>query len=353
MRENYRNSIASIKKFPQFTTMNVIDGQAGLVIYASLIFYSLTVDNILNIIVILAGISIQMLTGDNGIIKRAGEAKETTDIAEIKERINLKMAEALINYYTPSSNPAEDNKTDIIKKIVTDLANEYTDGDITGKEKENDDYKIAIEGDGEGARIFITSNKQPNLKISGIMQNNGTIMWGKKPVIELYNKGKISPYAGDFIQLPNQGKYSCGWVKKNTDNIQMHRKTSTAIAGSGDYNANTCFSTKMIDLTGYTRVVFKFSTLKISSADYSNNRSTTFSMILTTNITGNNAAWNNRKKQHNLVSPDIYKAVLDAPGTYILDITGFDSNAYIGMIDRGSHWSNQGTDAVCTSISIE
>ena len=267
-----------------------------------------------------------MLTGDNGIIKRAGEAKEKTDIEELKERINLKMAEALINYYTPSSNPTEDNKTDIIKKMVTDLANEYTDGDITGKEKEN---------------------------VSGMMQNNGTIMWGKKPVIELYNKGKISPYAGDFIQLPNQGIYSCGWVKKNANNIQMHRKTTSAIKGSGDYNANTCFSTKMIDLTGYTRVVFKFSTLKISSADYSNNRSTTFSMILTTNITGNNAAWNNRKKQHNLVSPDIYKAVLDAPGTYILDITGFDSNAYIGMIDRGSHWSNQGTDAVCTSISIE
>jgi hypothetical protein len=74
MRENYRNSIASIKKFPQFTTMNVIDGQAGLVIYASLIFYSLTVDNILNIIVllILAGISISMLSGNNGILTRAG-----------------------------------------------------------------------------------------------------------------------------------------------------------------------------------------------------------------------------------------------------------------------------------------
>ena len=49
MRENYRNSIASIKKFPQFTTMHVIDGQAGLIICASLIFYSLTIDNILNI----------------------------------------------------------------------------------------------------------------------------------------------------------------------------------------------------------------------------------------------------------------------------------------------------------------
>ena len=81
MREKYRNPIASIKKFPQFTIMNVIDGQAGLIICASLIFYSLTTDNILNIIVLLllAGISIQMLTGDNGILQRAGEAKEITD----------------------------------------------------------------------------------------------------------------------------------------------------------------------------------------------------------------------------------------------------------------------------------
>ena len=53
VRKNNRNSIASMEKLPQFTTMNVIDGQAGLVIYSSRIFYSLTIDNILNIIVVL------------------------------------------------------------------------------------------------------------------------------------------------------------------------------------------------------------------------------------------------------------------------------------------------------------
>ena len=52
MREKNRKPIASIKKLPQFTTMNVIDGQAGLVNYSSLIFYSLTIDNILNIIAV-------------------------------------------------------------------------------------------------------------------------------------------------------------------------------------------------------------------------------------------------------------------------------------------------------------
>ena len=72
MRENNRNPIERCRKrLPQFTTMNVIDGQAGLVSYFSLIFYSLTIDNILNIIVllILAGVTIATLMGDNGNVK--------------------------------------------------------------------------------------------------------------------------------------------------------------------------------------------------------------------------------------------------------------------------------------------
>ena len=53
MREKNRKTIEIEKMLPQFTTMNVIDGQAGLMSYSSLIFYSLTIDNILNIIVII------------------------------------------------------------------------------------------------------------------------------------------------------------------------------------------------------------------------------------------------------------------------------------------------------------
>ena len=92
MRENNRNSIEKCrKKLPQFTTMNVIDGQAGLIIYTSLIFYSLTIDNILNIIVllILAGITIATLTGENGVLTQANDSKEKTEIAKETEMINL------------------------------------------------------------------------------------------------------------------------------------------------------------------------------------------------------------------------------------------------------------------------
>ena len=107
MREKNRKPIASYIKLPQFTTMNVIDGQAGLIIYASLIFYSLTIDNILNIIVllILAGVTIATLTGDNGILKKVGEAKNNTIDSEIEEQIKLayqdyQMAKYSENEYT-------------------------------------------------------------------------------------------------------------------------------------------------------------------------------------------------------------------------------------------------------------
>ena len=78
MRENNRKPIEKCRrKLPQFTTMNVIDGQAGLVIYSSLIFYSLTIDNI------------AMLTGENGILTQAQNSQRETEIGEEKEQIAL------------------------------------------------------------------------------------------------------------------------------------------------------------------------------------------------------------------------------------------------------------------------
>ena len=98
MRENNRKPIEKCrKKLPQFTTMNVIDGQAGLVIYSSLIFYSLTIDNILNIVVllILAGVAISMLSGDDGIIINAQKASEENDKGREQEIVTLAVGSAL------------------------------------------------------------------------------------------------------------------------------------------------------------------------------------------------------------------------------------------------------------------
>ena len=56
------------------------------------------------VLLILAGISITMLTGQNGILNRAAEAKEKTGVAQEDENQKLKGYEDTINQYAPGSN---------------------------------------------------------------------------------------------------------------------------------------------------------------------------------------------------------------------------------------------------------
>ena len=100
MNRKNRNSIASCLKLPQFITMNVIDGQAGLVRYYSLIFYSLTINNILNIIIllILAGISIQAIINNN-LIQNATTATEIYNKEQAKEKLIQTLNSLAISKY--------------------------------------------------------------------------------------------------------------------------------------------------------------------------------------------------------------------------------------------------------------
>ena len=45
------------------------------------------------ILIILAGVAISMLSGDNGILKQAGEAQEKTDQSALEELVNLCITE--------------------------------------------------------------------------------------------------------------------------------------------------------------------------------------------------------------------------------------------------------------------
>ena len=123
MRENNRKSIERCrKKLPQFTTMNVIDGQAGLVIYSSLIFYSLIINNILNIIVllILASVIIATLSGDNGLLAKAQQVKEETHIAQDKEQIQFTLGEYQIEKLTSQKTLATFLKETLKNSFVID-----------------------------------------------------------------------------------------------------------------------------------------------------------------------------------------------------------------------------------------
>ena len=51
-------------------------------------------------LLILAGVTIAAISGDNGILKNAARAKEETEAVTLEEKIKLLMAEGIINEYT-------------------------------------------------------------------------------------------------------------------------------------------------------------------------------------------------------------------------------------------------------------
>ena len=114
-------------------------------------FYWLTISNFLYIIVllILAGVTIAALSGDNGILQRASEASERTKQANAEEQIKLAVLEAQIgenNYQELSENnlqKALDNQFGKKNTVVRD----NDDGTFTVSCLESQrDYKISVAG---------------------------------------------------------------------------------------------------------------------------------------------------------------------------------------------------------------
>ena len=183
MRENNRNTIEIEKMLPQFTTMNVIDGQAGIVNYSSLIFYSLTIDNILNIIVllILAGVTIATLTGENGILTRASEASVETRAAAVQEQVNLWKTEKEAGIYTNTSVKSE-----------SELLEEMKDAGILFEEEiDRENQIITI----DNKTIYYGEGK-PLTDIYVALYNDGTLVFNSKDefdtskIVESFRKYK-------------------------------------------------------------------------------------------------------------------------------------------------------------------
>ena len=67
------------------------------------------------VLLILAGVSIATLTGENGLIQQATVAKENTEIAGSEEKINLLLQEAYINEYEEGTDKIEYVKSELLK----------------------------------------------------------------------------------------------------------------------------------------------------------------------------------------------------------------------------------------------
>ena len=90
------------------------------------------------VLLILAGVSIAMLTGDNGILTKASNANEQNRDAEIKEAMSLATSTIIADQIDPTVTTAPElNATTLAAQIVKDNANSKAEAvtDATNKIK--------------------------------------------------------------------------------------------------------------------------------------------------------------------------------------------------------------------------
>ena len=130
------------------------------------------------VLLILAGVSIAMLTGDNGILSRSQEASYQNDLGNAKEEVAMKIAEAITNWnavkyanVTTVTALTNDEKADIdtyienqVNAIVSTVQNNY---DVTIETL----TKPTASTDGT---IVIKSNKEANKTFTTTWKDNGS-----------------------------------------------------------------------------------------------------------------------------------------------------------------------------------
>ena len=94
------------------------------------------------VLLILAGISIASLSGDNGVLNRASESKVTNDVATIKEQVEWVRQDLIIQSKIDGKNPSVQVFIEAIKAEL-----KTTTSDASSVTTSDDLYKVNVEED--------------------------------------------------------------------------------------------------------------------------------------------------------------------------------------------------------------
>ena len=170
---------------------NMNKGQNGITLIALVVT--------IIVLLILAGISISMLTGQNGILNRAAEAKEKTQVANEKEAVNMAAMEALT-----------EGKGTITKEILTKTMKSYlgkNDVELTGNGPwqyvgSDGAYTIGASGKVAQGWVYVYDNTQ-EVKEAPVGVTNGKITLNIGDYIN-YNPGTEASYTSEVGITQNQ-----------------------------------------------------------------------------------------------------------------------------------------------------
>ena len=124
------------------------------------------------VLLILAGVSIAMLTGQNGILNRASDAGESTAVANAKEKVTLAINEAITDYYKDTYTGSEATTTTLYSasKAALDKLNNVEESGAT----------IAVAESGDTTKTTtVTISYKGATKATGTLASAGTFVWAE------------------------------------------------------------------------------------------------------------------------------------------------------------------------------
>ena len=123
-----------VKNKKRHEKKNIVKKQTGITLIALVIT--------IIVLLILAGVSIAMLTGNNGILTQANQAKENTKVATAKEKVQIEAAGSLDNTGVFSKAKFKENLKENLKLTDSDIV-DNADGTMTVK---IDGYDVTVDG---------------------------------------------------------------------------------------------------------------------------------------------------------------------------------------------------------------
>ncbi|MBR3152059.1 MAG: type II secretion system protein [Clostridia bacterium] len=183
------------------------------------------------VLLILAGVTIAMVVGDNGILKRSNEAKESTLVAQAKEEIELQAAAYVLEYEARIQVPqamhekneilVADQQTNILYSgtagdyvalmFKTNNTTKYSTLTVSEKDTENNRYTLTANDKDTGkfqASAYIYASGKPEWIESDSGNNNqnggsggdsAEVLAMRELVEGLYNGGQLIPQVYDHV----------------------------------------------------------------------------------------------------------------------------------------------------------
>ena len=120
------------------------------------------------VLLILAGVSIAMLTGDNGILTQAGNAKTDTAKAEAEEAVKLTLNEIIANDMDSTYDPGEGTDESIINKANLTTMIPRNNANVTVTEVTEDAdvdenggyYDVTLSVNGVSVTVYVNQTTQ-------------------------------------------------------------------------------------------------------------------------------------------------------------------------------------------------